>query len=92
MNCPPRYHVTHTMGDRNMSDMNNRDRFVKLAEARVTKAIKSIQLIGNLSDKSNYSYDEADAKKIIGALSREVSSVKARFSSGSNGSTSGFKL
>jgi len=75
-----------------VSDINNRDRFVKLAEARVTKAIKSIQLVGNLSDKSNYSYDEADAKKIISALSREVSAVKTRFSSGSNGSTSGFKL
>jgi len=72
--------------------MSNRDRFVKLAEARVNKAIKSIQLVGNLSDKSNYSYDETDTKKIISALSQEISAVKARFSSGSNGSTPGFKL
>jgi hypothetical protein len=75
-----------------MGQMNNRDRFVKLAEARVNKAIKSMRLVGNLSDKSNYSYEEADTKKIIAALSREVSAVKARFSSGSNGATPGFKL
>ncbi len=73
-------------------ESENRKKFVVLAEKRVNKAIKSIQLVGNLSNRTNYKYDEADIKKIVAALSKEISAVKARFSSGSNGSTPGFKL
>ena len=32
--------------------------FIKLANKRVNKAIKLIQLIGNLSNKAHYDYDE----------------------------------
>jgi len=58
---------------------NNRERFVSLAEKRVRKAIKDLRLIGNLSNKSNYSYTEADVKKILTALQRELKDLKARF-------------
>ena len=51
---------------------SNRDRFVRLAESRVNKAIKSIRLIGNLSNKNNYSYTDKDAKQIIRALDKEL--------------------
>ena len=42
----------------------SREKFVELAEKRVTKTLKDIRLIGNLSNKSNYSYSHEDVKKI----------------------------
>jgi hypothetical protein len=43
------------------------DRFVRLAEPRVTKALKAIRLIGNLSG-SQYEYDALQVQKIKRAL------------------------
>lgn len=56
-----------------------REKFVELANKRVTRAIKDLRLVGNLANKRNYKYDEADAKKVIRALQREMDAVKARF-------------
>ena len=47
-------------------------KFVDLAQKRVSKALKDIQLIGNLSNRSNYDYAEEDVAKIIKALSDEA--------------------
>ena len=60
-----------------MSD--KRDNFIRLAEGRVTRAIDSIRVIGNLSNRSNYEYTEEDSKKIIEALQSEISALKAQF-------------
>lgn len=59
--------------------MKNREKFVELAQKRVTRAIKDLRLIGNLSNKSNYSYTEDDVKKIINALDNEIKSLRRRF-------------
>jgi hypothetical protein len=56
-----------------------RERFVELANKRVTKTIKDLRLVGNLANRRSYSYDEADARKIIRALQRELDVLKARF-------------
>lgn len=71
---------------------NKRERFVALANARVTKAIKSIRLVGNLSNKSSYEYAPDDAKKIIRALQREIDVLRGRFSKGGSGDDTEFKL
>jgi RNA recognition motif-containing protein len=57
----------------------DRQKFVHLAEARVNKALKDIQLIGNLSNRSNYDYTEEDVERIFKALSGEISACKKRF-------------
>lgn len=62
-----------------MSRENDRAKFVELAEKRVTRAIKDIRLIGNLSNKSNYSYTDQDVRKIIRALGMEIRKLKQRF-------------
>ena len=59
---------------------NNRDKFIELTEKRVTKTLDSIILIGNLSDKRYYDYDEKDVNQIFRALSKEISASKNRFS------------
>jgi hypothetical protein len=56
-----------------------REKFVELANKRVTRAIKDLRLVGNLANKRNYKYDEMDAKKVIRALQREMDTLKARF-------------
>lgn len=58
---------------------NDRKKFVRLATKRVNSAIKSISLIGNLSNKSNYDYTEEDVGKIFRALNNEISACKKRF-------------
>jgi arginine repressor len=57
----------------------NRERFVRLAESRVAKAIKALRLVGNLSNKNNYSYTAEDARKIMSALERELRGLRQRF-------------
>jgi len=75
-----------------MSETERRAKFVHLAERRVANAIKQIRLIGNLSNKGNYSYTPKDAEKIVSALSREVRALKARFDDNGGDSEPEFKL
>jgi hypothetical protein len=56
-----------------------RERFVSLANSRVTSAIHQIRLIGNLANKKNYQYGADDAAKISRALQRELDELKAKF-------------
>lgn len=57
----------------------DRQKFVQLAEARVNKTLKDIQLIGNLSNRSNYDYTDEDVERIFKALSQEISACRKRF-------------
>lgn len=59
----------------------DRKKFVDLAEKRVSRALKDIRLIGNLSNKSNYSYTDQDVRKIHAALKKALEEMKARFES-----------
>jgi len=54
-------------------------KFERLAEKRVSDAIKRLRLIGNLSNKSNYSYKDDHVKQIIDALESELKLLKAKF-------------
>jgi hypothetical protein len=50
-----------------------------LAKKRVPRALKDIQLIGNLSNRSNYDYTEDDVAKILKALTDEVAACRKKF-------------
>lgn len=69
-----------------------REKFVQLAESRTVNAIKAIRVIGKLGNKSAYEFSEADVKKIVGALSREIEALKARMTSTGGKESVGFKL
>jgi uncharacterized protein YeeX (DUF496 family) len=73
-------------------ERNKSEKFIELANKRVNKAVKDIALIGNLSNKRNYSYNEEQAKKIIKALQQSVDQVKAGFLSGIQSQQSNFEL
>ena len=61
---------------------NKNKKFKDLAVARVNKALKHIQLIGNLSNKQHYSYEEQDVKKIFSVLDNEIKNMKQKFGNG----------
>jgi len=73
---------------------NDRGKFVRLANKRVSNALKAMQLIGNLSNRSNYDYTEADVQKIFKALQDELSASKKKFDMAQkrNGKGAGFTL
>jgi len=67
-------------------------KFVELAESRTVNAIRAIRVIGKLGNKSAYEYDDADVKKIISALSKEVDALKTRLAQKSSKGEVEFKL
>lgn len=69
-----------------------RNNFVRLAEARVDKAIKAIQVVGNLSNRNNYEYSEEDVKLIVSALRVEIKELELRFSKKGQLDTYEFRL
>lgn len=75
-----------------MPRKKDRDKFVELAEKRVTRTLNDIRLIGNLSNRSNYSYTKQDVKKIYSALKAGLDEMKARFDSNGSNSKETFKL
>ena len=70
----------------------NRERFVRLAETRVNRTVKDIQLISNLSNKNNYSYTQKDVDKIFRTLDKELKAAKARFQARATDKGSTFSL
>ena len=56
-------------------------KFRELAEKRVNNAIKNIQLIGNLSNTSAYSYTDEEVKKIFKALKDEFAVSESKVKS-----------
>jgi len=69
-----------------------RDKFVNLAEARVSRAMQAIRVIGNLSNRSNYEYTEEDIRKIVKAIAAETEAMQARFRSADAKARPVFKL
>lgn len=69
-----------------------RKKFVQLAESRTANAIRAIRVIGKLGNKSHYDYSEADVKKIVGVLSKEIDALKARMGDKSGRDEVEFKL
>jgi DNA polymerase IIIc chi subunit len=69
--------ATHKI--RSKKNETARQKFVRLANKRVVKAIKAVQLLGNLSNPA-YEYDEKDVTKIFKAIQAEVDQARSKFS------------
>jgi hypothetical protein len=67
-------------------------KFRELAEKRTNKALEAVRLIGNLSNRQTYVYEDAEVRKIIKALRDAVSDVEGRFSTASSRTGGEFKL
>lgn len=69
-----------------------REKFVELAEKRVTRVLKDLRLVGNLANRNNYSYTEQDTKKILSAIEAEVKNLRRRFEHTDEEENTVFKL
>ena len=58
---------------------DKREKFERLAEKRVSDAIKKMRLIGNLANKHNYDYTDDHIKQITETLDNELKVLKSRF-------------
>lgn len=75
-----------------MTTRDKAEKFIELANKRVNKALKDMQLIGNLANKQNYEFTEEQAKKIVRALQHEVDIIKQSFQSSDEVGRNDFKL
>ena len=70
----------------------NRERFVRIAEARTQKIIDMIELLGNCSNQYNYEYTQKDVEKMFSAIESALKSSKARFTTESTNKDTRFKF
>ena len=75
-----------------MQKRDRRKKFVELAQKRVNAAIRSIRLIGNLSDRGNYDYHPDDVRQIRSALESEVRESLSRFDRAKRSANPDFEL
>lgn len=55
-------------------------KFRTLAEKRVSRAIRAIRLVGNLSRRGSFEYTDAEVEKMFKAMHVELDEAIARFS------------
>jgi len=77
LSCYPKSCVLQIWGDGAMEAKSNR--FTRLAEARVNKAIASLRSIGKLSNRGHYEYSEEEIKKIFQTLKKELDEARSEF-------------
>ena len=63
---------------------NKNGAFKRLAANRTNVIIKNLRLLGNLSNKHNYSYSDHDFRHIFDAVEKELKLAKARFTVATN--------
>lgn len=63
---------------------DKRAKFVELANKRVNRAIKDLELVANLANRRNYDFDEDQAKKIVKALQHQMDLLKQSFLNGNS--------
>lgn len=54
-------------------------RFERLAQKRVTEALRRLRLVGNLSNRANYEYSDDHVRQLTEALEAELKQLKNRF-------------
>ncbi|MCK2200696.1 hypothetical protein [Corynebacterium callunae] len=62
-----------------MDKETKKERFRRLAKSRGDRLLKEINLLGNLANKKNYDYDEADVDALFSAIENELRETKAQF-------------
>ena len=69
-----------------------RKKFEEFANRRTNNAINTIRLIGKLSNKNAYEFDNEDINKIIKVLQNEIRFLKSKFEDSKNKESGSFKL
>lgn len=75
-----------------MAKETNRERFIRIAEARTQKIIDMIELLGNCSNQYNYEYTQKDVDKMFSAIDSALKASKARFTAENSNKDTRFKF
>jgi len=67
------------MSENSSTEESNRERFVRIAEARTNKILSMIRLLGNCSSRNRYDYTEEDIKIIFSSIEKELRLTKSKF-------------
>ena len=67
-------------------------RFERLAQKRVTEALRRLRLVGNLSNRANYDYSDDHIRQVIDALEAELKQLKNRFRQEGGGTGQSFSF
>lgn len=59
-----------------------REKFQRLAEKRMNKALESLRILGQLSNRAVYDYTEADVDAMFGALNGVITDVNEKYKAG----------
>jgi len=54
-------------------------RFKRVAERRVRTILRDLRVLGNCGNRGNYSYSEADYRKIFTEIDQALKEAKAKF-------------
>ena len=75
-----------------MTTVNKAERFKRLAEKRVNRAIKDLRLVANLANRNNYQYEQDQVETIMRALRRELQALGEKFNKQAADEESPFSL
>lgn len=64
------------------SEQTREQRFTRLAEQRVNVILDKLRLLGQLSNRSNYEYTDAQVEAIFKAIQKDLNATKAKFRDG----------
>ena len=62
-----------------VKEQTREERFKRLAEQRVNVILDKLRLLGQLSNKSNYEYTDAQVEAIFKAIQRDLNATKSKF-------------
>lgn len=65
-----------------MTSDEKKEKFIKIAEKRLEKAVHAIDVLKPLADRSRYEYTDTQVKYIVKALKDAVREVENTFKSG----------
>ena len=73
-------------------NVNKRKRFTDLAPIRVNNVLKHLRLVGNMTNKNNYTYDGDEFEKILKDIGDELSLIKSKLKAQENKRNKKWKL
>lgn len=79
------------MADEKKKEESKADKFKRLAESRVNKALDALATVRSLANKNNYEFTDEQSAKIMGALEGGLTQVGDAFK-GKEEAPSGFSL
>ena len=59
--------------------VDKKERFEKVATARTQKIIDMVRLLGNCSNKSNYTYSPDQVEAIFSTIQREIDLAREKY-------------